>query len=101
MLAALLLIAGTWTWNASPTADGYQFCWSYDNQEWSLALCVDVGPSLAYLPSIELDLLWAIESTPGAILFFQVLAYNAAGFDEVGQTFTPVPPDWLCQGCLP
>lgn len=96
MLAALLLVAGTWTWNASAGADGYRFCWSYNQEQFSLALCVDVGPNTAFLPSVELEQVWAIEENPGAILFFQVIAYNEDGFDDAGQTFTPVPPDWTC-----
>lgn len=96
MLLLLIMIPGTWIWDEVPTATGYEFCWSYNDQQFFLALCVDVGPNTSFLPSIELLQLWAIESNPGAILFFQVIAYNDAGYDEVGQTFTAIPNDWTC-----
>ena len=96
LLALLVSVPGTWFWDPSPTATGYEFCWSYNNEAWSLAQCVDVGPLLSFLPSIELDAVWAIEANPGSILFYQVIAYNGAGYDSVGQTFAQIPPDWTC-----
>jgi hypothetical protein len=103
MMSLLVSIPGTWHWDASTGAEGYEFCWSYNDREFSRALCVDVGNQLSYLPSIEMDLLWAVESMPGAILFYQVCAYNSAGYDVDCASFQPIPPDWQCPtgACLP
>ena len=100
MIALLIAFAltnfppGTWHWDPSATATGYEFCWSYDPERFSRALCVDVGASTSFLPSIELQEVWHVAE--GGVLFFQVCAYNAAGFDEECAAFDPVPPDWTC-----
>ncbi len=93
--ALVLLAAGVWSWDASPGATGYKFCWSYDATYWNHALCVDVGDDLRFDPS-DFDALWAVEANPGMTLFYQVVAYNGAGDDATGQTFAPIPAQWVC-----
>ncbi len=95
MILALLFAANLWTWNASADATGYKFCWSYDPTSWNLALCADVGPALEF-PTAEMDALWAVEANPGMVMYFQAVAYNAAGLDATGATFAPVPSVWAC-----
>jgi hypothetical protein len=106
MLTELLVflvvsVPGTWHWDASVGADGYEFCWSHDPLQWSRALCTDVGPNTAFLPSIELDL--AVWSLPeGRALFFQVCAYkhppdSPRVYDEDCAPFAAAPADWACQ----
>jgi len=95
VILALLFAANLWTWNASPTADGYKFCWSYDRAYWNLALCADTGPALEF-PTDEMDSLWAVETNPHATMYYQAVAYNAAGLDTTGQAFAPRPASWPC-----
>jgi len=110
LLALLVSVPGTWSWDQTgiPAATaGYEFCWSYDVAQFSRALCADVGRVNAYLPSIELEALWGVEQTPGALLFIQICAYNYVGtaiqYDERCAAFAPIPPDWQCPdgACLP
>jgi hypothetical protein len=101
LIVLVVSIPGTWHWEASEGADGYEFCWSHDPEQWSRSLCTDIGPNLAFLPSIELDL--AVWSLPeGRVLFFQVCAYKFAPgsskvYDEECAPFAAVPVDWACQ----
>lgn len=102
MIYALLMlvsIPGTWHWDASTGATGYEFCWAYTTESFNRAMCVDVGPNLSFLPSVELEQVWAVQ--PGVVLYFQVCAYNFnAGivqYDSECAPFAPVPPDWECQ----
>lgn len=100
VLRLALTVAGTWTWDEAPGAVGYEFCWSYDVERFSRALCTDVGSSPAFLPSVELEN-DVLVVTPGQVLYIQICAYNYNGdgsknYDADCAGFAPVPPDWGC-----
>jgi len=122
LLTLLIMIPGTWHWDEvlghcdlNPTTtclsssecvgpgdfcdglpSGYKFCWSHYPGQWNLGLCVDRDLNLFYLPSIEMDMVWAIEQRPGSVIYYQVIAYNSVGYDAVGAMFAPTPPEWVC-----
>jgi hypothetical protein len=98
LFAALLLLSsipGLWEWDASEGATGYKFCWSYNAAYWNHGLCSDLGDVLSF-DSAEFEAMWAVEANPGMELFYQVIAYDADGYDPTGQAFEPTPTQWVC-----